>query len=128
MIEPELAGEVDVADRRETRLHLAVAAFRSIETRLPQLRVTSNGLSAFIDPAGNVVASTRMGDRAVLAGEVPIEPPPPTLFVRWGDWVGRAAGAFLLLLVASGVGLLVYVIVLPPWSRAGRVDLEPVPA
>lgn len=78
------------------RLHLAVAAFRSIETRLPQLRVTTNGLSAFVDPTGEVLASTRMGDRAVLAGEVPLRDPPPTLMVRWGDWVGGAATAFLL--------------------------------
>ena len=33
-------------------LHLAVAAFRSIETRLPQFRVTSNGYSAVIDATG----------------------------------------------------------------------------
>ncbi len=80
------------------RLHLAVAAFRSIETRLPQLRVTSNGLSAFIDPSGSVLARTAMGDRAVLAGEVPVRDPPSTLMVRWGDWVGGAALAFLLVL------------------------------
>lgn len=80
------------------RLHLAVAAFRSIETRLPQLRVTTNGLSAFVDPAGEVLASTAMGDRAVLAGEVPLRDPPPTLMVRWGDWAGGAASAFLLVL------------------------------
>ena len=80
------------------RLHLAVAAFRSIETRLPQLRVTTNGLSAFVDPTGEVLASTAMGDRAVLAGEVPLRDPPPTLIVRWGDWVGGAASAFLLVL------------------------------
>lgn len=85
------------------RLHLAVAAFRSIETRLPQLRVTTNGLSAFVDPTGEVLASTRMGDRAVLAGEVPLRDPPPTLIVRWGDWVGTAAGAFLLSLAVAGI-------------------------
>lgn len=80
------------------RLHLAVAAFRSIETRLPQLRVTTNGLSAFVDPTGEVLASTAMGDRAVLAGEVPLRDPPSTAMVRWGDWVGGAAGVFLLVL------------------------------
>jgi apolipoprotein N-acyltransferase len=85
------------------RLHLAVAAFRSIETRLPQLRVTTNGISAFVDPTGAVLASTAMGDRAVLAGEVPLRDPPPTLMVRWGDWVGGAAGAFLLLLAIASV-------------------------
>ena len=80
------------------RLHLAVAAFRSIETRMPQLRATTNGLSAFIDPTGEVLAQTSMGDRAVLAGGVPVRDPPPTLMLRWGDWVGAAALVFLALL------------------------------
>ncbi|MFN9792154.1 MAG: apolipoprotein N-acyltransferase [Pseudomonadota bacterium] len=83
------------------RLHLAVAAFRSIETRLPQLRATNNGLTAFIDPTGEVLAATAMGDRAVLAGAVPIRAPPPTLMVRWGDWVGGAALAVLCLLLLA---------------------------
>jgi apolipoprotein N-acyltransferase len=80
-------------------LHLTVASFRSVETRLPQLRVTTNGLSAFIDPSGEVLARSAMGDRAVLAGEVPVRDPPPTLVVRWGDWVGGAALGLLALLV-----------------------------
>lgn len=79
------------ADPLGAALHLRVAAFRSIETRLPQLRVTSNGLSAFIDPSGEVLARSGMGDRAVLAGEVPIQAPPPTLMRSLGDWVGPAA-------------------------------------
>lgn len=84
------------------RLHLNVAAFRSIETRLPQLRVTTNGLSAFVDPSGEVVASTQMGDRAVLAGELPIQDVAPTLMVRWGDWLGGAAVGCWCLLLLSG--------------------------
>lgn len=82
------------------RLHLQVAQFRSIETRLPQLRVTTNGLTAFVDPSGEVLAQTAIGDRAVLAGEVPIVDPAPTLMVRWGDWLGRVALLGLLLLAA----------------------------
>lgn len=78
------------------RLHLAVAAFRSIETRLPQVRVTTNGLSAIIDPTGKVVATTQMGQQAVLTASVPAQDAPATLMVRWGDWVGRAATWFLL--------------------------------
>ncbi|MEZ5469578.1 MAG: apolipoprotein N-acyltransferase [Lysobacterales bacterium] len=82
------------------RLHLQVASFRSIETRMPQLRVTSNGLSAYIDPSGEVLVSTEMGQQAVLAGELPVSNPPMTLMVRWGDWVGRAALALLLALAS----------------------------
>lgn len=88
------------------RLHLAVAAFRSIETRMPQVRVTSNGLSALIDLTGEVVVQTRMGDQALLVGAVPIRTPPSTLMVRCGNWVGYAALAFLgLQLLAGGLGV-----------------------
>ncbi|WP_411833451.1 apolipoprotein N-acyltransferase [Pseudoxanthomonas mexicana] len=83
------------------RLHLTVAAFRSIETRLPQVRVTTNGLSAIIDDSGAVQAQTAMGDQAVLTAHVHAQAPPPTLMVRWGDWVGRAGAGFLLVLAAA---------------------------
>lgn len=82
------------------RLHLAVAAFRSIETRLPQVRVTTNGLSAIIDDTGEVVANTSMGDQAVLTAVLSARDPAPTLMVRWGDWVGRAGAVFLFGLAA----------------------------
>lgn len=78
-------------------LHQAVAAFRSIETRLPQFRVTSDGLSAVIDAHGRVIAGSRVGERTLVIGELPVsELQRPTLMLAWGDWVGRAAGLFLL--------------------------------
>lgn len=80
------------------RLHLNVAAFRSIETRLPQLRLTTNGISAIIDETGEVIVATAIGDQAVLAGEIHARTPAPSLMVRWGDWVGRVALIFLLIL------------------------------
>lgn len=84
-------------------LHQAVAAFRSLETRLPQFRVTTNGFSAVIDASGEVLAGSRMGERSLVIGDLPVRDPAPTLMVAWGDWVGRAAAGFLavlLLLVA----------------------------
>ncbi|HEY8975075.1 MAG TPA: apolipoprotein N-acyltransferase, partial [Burkholderiaceae bacterium] len=81
-------------------LHEAVAAFRSIETRLPQFRVTTNGYSAVIDATGRVLAGTRMGAQALAVGDLPVRTPPRTLMVAWGDWVGRAAAALLALLAA----------------------------
>jgi apolipoprotein N-acyltransferase len=79
------------------RLHLTVAAFRSIETRLPQLRVTTNGHSALVDARGDVLAQTGIGQEAVLTGAIAAQTPPGTLMVRWGDWVGRAALGLLAL-------------------------------
>ena len=81
-------------------MHQSAAAFRSIETRLPQFRVTTNGYSAVIDATGSVLAGTRMGERTLVIADVPLRTPAPTLMVRWGNWVGLAASAALLLLAA----------------------------
>ena len=80
------------------KLHQAVALFRSIETRLPQFRVTPSGYSAVFDPLGRVVASAGLGERALVVGEVPVGPARPTLMLAWGDWVGGVCWAFLALL------------------------------
>jgi len=79
-------------------LHQTVAAFRSIETRLPQFRVTSNGYSAVIDTTGSVIAGSRMGVQTLVIGELPVPIPPRTLMVMWGDWVGPMACLLLALL------------------------------
>lgn len=89
------------------QLHQAVAAFRSIETRLPQFRVTTNGYSAVIDASGTVIASAPMATRTLVIGEVPVPlsgaAPPRTLMVIWGDWVGLVGAAFLVLLLVSAL-------------------------
>jgi apolipoprotein N-acyltransferase len=91
------------------QMHQAVAAFRSIETRLPQYRVTTNGYSAVIDATGTVLAGTRMGERTLVIANVTARSPAPTLMVRWGDWVGRAASVFLAALAAWAI--------VPSWRR-----------
>lgn len=102
-------------------LHLGVAAFRSIETRLPQLRVTANGVSAVIDATGTVQARTAVGEQRLLVGEVSAVVPPATLMVAWGDWVGRAGlGLLVLLAVFSIAGACT-------WRIAGDVVPEIVP-
>jgi apolipoprotein N-acyltransferase len=83
------------------RLHQAAAAFRSIETRLPQFRVTTNGHSAVIHATGAVLAGTRIGERTLVVGELPLRQPPRTLIVAWGDWVGRAGLVGLAVLAAT---------------------------
>jgi apolipoprotein N-acyltransferase len=82
-------------------LHQAAAALRSIETRLPQFRATTNGDSAVIDATGRVIASARPGERTLVIGAVPVPVPPRTLMVAWGDWVGRTAAAGLALLALA---------------------------
>lgn len=122
------------------RLHLAVATFRSIETRLPQLRATTNGLSAIVDESGEVLVQTGIGQQAVLVGEIPLRDPVPTLMRAWGDWVGPAslAGLAMFLLAAAWrrmqrrfaaiamtdavpAGPIEVVLLTPPWQVATLV-------
>lgn len=81
-------------------LHLVVAAFRSIETRLPQLRVTNNGITAVIDASGEIVERADVGEKAVVVSELAPRSPAPTLMVAWGQWLGPVA----FLLVAGLLG------------------------
>ncbi|WP_254504553.1 apolipoprotein N-acyltransferase [Duganella vulcania] len=104
-------------DPEGARLHQAAAAFRSIETRLPQFRVTTNGYSAVFDAAGNILAGTRMGEPALVVAELRVIRPAPTLMVRWGDWVGPAAGVFLLLLAARAA--------IPSWRPQAEAAPQP---
>lgn len=80
-------------------LHLVVAAFRSIETRLPQYRVTNNGVTAVIDPSGEIVAGAGVGERRVVIGELAPRKPARTLMVAWGDWLGPTALVVVVLLL-----------------------------
>jgi apolipoprotein N-acyltransferase len=105
------------------RLHLAAAAFRSIETRLPQFRVTTNGHSAVIDAAGTVIAGTRAGERVLAIGDLPVREPARTLMLAWGDWVGRAGAAFLVLLAAAAAARR-----WPTWRRQRTQRAQAAPA
>ncbi|MCY1018033.1 apolipoprotein N-acyltransferase [Pyxidicoccus sp. MSG2] len=73
------------------RLHLAHAAFRSIETRRPQVRVTNSGVSALIDATGAVVAEVDDNQRSGLVMRVPVTAPLSSLALAWGNWLGPVA-------------------------------------
>jgi apolipoprotein N-acyltransferase len=82
-------------DERAPRLHLLSAAFRSVETRLPQVRATNSGISAMITPLGEIVAATRWDARQTLVASLPSAGRMATLAVALGPWLGP------LLLVAA---------------------------
>lgn len=66
-------------DSAEPWEHLALAQFRSVEVRLPMVRSTSTGVSAYIDAVGRVVESLPL--RPVTA-ETLDRYPPETLLAR----------------------------------------------
>jgi apolipoprotein N-acyltransferase len=86
------------------RLILVLSAFRSIETRRPQVRSTPTGISAVIDETGALRDVIDVGERGVRVARLPRldAHAAPTLAVAWGEWLPPAAlTAALLLLVAA---------------------------
>jgi apolipoprotein N-acyltransferase len=82
-----------------------VAAFRSIETRRPQVRATTTGISAIITATGELAEVAGVHERAALVGTVTPETRATTLMLAWGDWLGPTAlglGVALLMLRLAG--------------------------
>ena len=82
------------------RLILLISAFRSIETRRPQIRATNTGISALITPTGDFVDTIGVHRRGALVGTVWPQRGARTLMLELGDWFGpgaSACGAALLL-------------------------------
>lgn len=75
----------------EPYLHLALVAFRSVETRLPQLRATNTGISALVLPNGDITNRTPINEPAIMNVRIPLIGPVPTLMKSWGDWYGYFA-------------------------------------
>jgi apolipoprotein N-acyltransferase len=86
------------------RMHLVGAAFRSIETHRPQLRATNTGISAVIDPTGDLLATAGVHERAILLETVIPERRATTLVLAWGDWFGPSALAAGAVLLATALG------------------------
>ncbi|MEM1194754.1 MAG: apolipoprotein N-acyltransferase [Pseudomonadota bacterium] len=81
--------------------HLAQARMRALEEGLPVLRSTTTGISAVIDARGIVRQHVPTGQAAALEGFVP-QALPPTLFSRFGNALGLAWAALLIL---AGLGV-----------------------
>ena len=73
------------------RLILILSAFRSIETRRPQIRAANTGISAVITPTGKLLDSIDKDVRGTLPATVTPEAQATTLMLAWGDWFGPAA-------------------------------------
>ncbi len=90
-------------DTREPRIHLALASFRSIETRRAMIRSTNTGISAIVDPVGRIVKRTGQWTRETLVAEVPvIRDGSSSPYMTLGDAYGWLSGLAALGLLARG--------------------------
>ena len=75
-----------------SRQHLENARLRAVETRLPLLRATNDGVTALINSRGVITAEVRdpetgaIREPGFLAGELDLAEPRATFYVRWGEW------------------------------------------
>jgi apolipoprotein N-acyltransferase len=81
-------------------LHLVVSAFRSIETRRPQVRATNTGLSAIVSATGEIRQTIGVGVAGTLAAPLLPRARAWTLLLAWGDWLPPAAALAALALAA----------------------------
>jgi apolipoprotein N-acyltransferase len=84
-------------------MHLVGAAFRSIETRRPQIRATNTGISAVIDATGEITQTIGVHRRDTLVATVRPERTMRTLMLALGNWLGPTALAAGALLVARAL-------------------------
>lgn len=78
--------------------HLTFASLRAIETRRDIARSANTGISAFIDQKGEIVSSTKYGEKTALKGKVHLNSD-MTFYAFSGDYIAYIA-AFILALMA----------------------------
>lgn len=81
--------------------HLSIARMRTMEMQKPMLRITNSGISALIDPLGNIVTRLPQDEAAVLYTDLtPTKGSTP--YMKWGNIPLYIA---LVLLVLIGIYL-----------------------
>jgi apolipoprotein N-acyltransferase len=106
-----LSNDSWFADGAGPRLHFVVSAFRSLETRRPQVRVTNTGISGVIDATGEVSGVLGVHVRGAQVVGVPAGAG-VTFFLGWGFWLGPLA-------LACGIALL-----LPVGAHGASLSLQ----
>jgi apolipoprotein N-acyltransferase len=102
-----LSNDSWFAEGNGPRLHLIVSAFRSLETRRPQIRATNTGISAVFTATGELLGTVAVHQRAPLVASVYPAREAWTLMLAWGNWFGPTA-------LAAGVLMMVGLIIRGP--------------
>jgi apolipoprotein N-acyltransferase len=79
--------------------HLGMLPLRAVENRVAIARAANTGVSAFVEPSGQVTGTLGLLERGVLAGRVRLRQG-VTLYTRYGDWFAYAC----LVLAAGALG------------------------
>ena len=83
--------------------HFSMAIFRAVENRRSLIRSANTGISGFVDPAGRIVASTKLFEDALITRKMPLLQT-TTIYTRIGD-------LFALLCLAATLTVALYALV-----------------
>jgi apolipoprotein N-acyltransferase len=78
--------------------HFSMTVFRAVENRRSLARSANTGISAFIDPAGRILASTELLQDAVATQPVPLLKE-RSIYTQIGDLFAQACLAIVLLII-----------------------------
>ena len=92
---------------------LAMAAMRSVETKVPMVRVANTGISTLIEPSGQITSRTPLFVRGTVIVKVPWRPV-RTVYTMVGDLFAE------ICLVLTAFGLIM------AWQRPRTVQIETV--
>ncbi len=84
-----------------TYQHNQYSILRAIENRRWIVRSANTGISCFIDPYGNILQSTEINEKALLAQEIGISKQ-QTFYTKHGDLTGIACMYFTVILIFGG--------------------------
>lgn len=85
--------------------HLWFDKLRAIETRRSIARCGNTGVSALINQKGDIVSQTKWWSREWLKGTLSLNEK-ITIFVKYGDYIGRAAYYSMLIFIALAIFVL----------------------
>ncbi len=76
--------------------HLAISAFRAVESRRSLVRATNTGVSAVITPTGAMVVESGIFEPSVIVAAVPLMEG-LSVYAQTGDWFAIACAAYVAL-------------------------------
>ncbi len=77
--------------------HFAAAYFRAVELRTTLIRSTNGGFTAVVSPAGEILCSLPIFERAFLNAEIPVYPHFQTFYAVFGDWAALLSAVCAIL-------------------------------
>ena len=90
--------------------HLAMSVFRAVENRVPLVRSTATGQTAFVDPNGRIVSMADSFSETWLTAEIPLVPDDSkTLYRLWGDLWGIIFLFSSITVLVAGIVIRVFV-------------------